>query len=327
MSRIIPEFGTLQAVDLRTCWADEAHNFTPWLATTPDALHLLGQAIGLELAIEATEVPVGPFNADILARDLASNTRVVIENQLERTDHDHFGKILTYAAVLGASVVVWIARTFTEQHQKAVDWLNELTKGDLLIYGIELQVWRIGASAPAPRFEVICSPNEIVREAAFAVDTELSDTRKLQLDFWTEVRKWLENTGKFSSLKTPQGQYWFEIAIGRSHMHISLTANTFDGKVAVKLYLGHRVANQVLAHLEVEKSEIMKEIGCPIDWNPHPEKRDKILQVTKDGDISDRESWPVLAQWLASTAVSFKQVFAPRIARMDLSFPSERVEE
>jgi hypothetical protein len=101
-------FGKLECVDVRTCWLDEARDFTPWLAT-PEGIALLSDSIGMELTVENTEVPVGPYAADILARDLTTDAYVVIENQLEKTDHDHFGKALTYAAVLGASTVIWIA--------------------------------------------------------------------------------------------------------------------------------------------------------------------------------------------------------------------------
>src|SRR5688572_2308742 len=151
-------FGTLEPVDPRRCWPDEARHFTPWLGSH-EGIALLGNSLGMELSVEGVEVPVGPYCADILARDLASQAFVVIENQLEKTDHDHFGKALTYAAVLGASTVIWIAPRFTEEHRKALEWLNEKTKGELLVYGVELQVWRIGTSPNAPRFEVIVAPN------------------------------------------------------------------------------------------------------------------------------------------------------------------------
>ena len=111
MSRT-PPFGALEPVELRQCWPDEARDLTPWMAGE-QGLKLLGQALGIELACENCEVPVGPFNADILARDLTTNALVVIENQLERTNHDHFGKTLTYAAVLGASTVVWVVLALT----------------------------------------------------------------------------------------------------------------------------------------------------------------------------------------------------------------------
>jgi hypothetical protein len=314
-----PRFATIEPVELRTCWADEARNFTPWLASH-EGLTLLGRTLGMELQVEGQEVAVGPYNADILARDLTSNVLVVIENQLEKTDHDHFGKVLTYAAVLGASAVVWIARTFTEEHRKAVDWLNELTKGDLLLYGVEVHVWRIDGSRPAPWFEVVCSPNEVVRQAAVARESdESSETKQLQLEFWTEVRKHLDRTGNFPTLQKPGGRYWFDIALGRANIHLSLFANTWDKRIGVRVYLGHQVADRALEQLLPQRSEIEREVGSALEWNPHPEKRDQTIRLVRDGDIADRDSWPELIEWMTKTAVDCKKAFGPRVARLDLA--------
>jgi hypothetical protein len=314
------KFGKLEPVELRACWADEAKNFTPWLAS-PEAIAMLGETLDLELAIEGVEVPVGPYSADILARDLTTNALVVIENQLERTNHDHFGKVLTYAAILGATTVIWIAKAFTEEHRKAVEWLNELTEGDLSLYGIELQVWRIGTSEPAPRFEVVCGPNEIVREAKKAADDSapFSETRTLQLEFWKAVRSSLEQSGRFSSLQSPRPRYWFDIAIGRAHIHLSLIANTESKRVGVRLYLNARVADRALEQLALARQQIEQEIGSPLEWNPHPDNQDKIIRLMRPGDLGDRGSWPDLVKWISGTAIAFKDAFGPRIAQLDLS--------
>jgi hypothetical protein len=301
----VSRLGKLTAVDVRSCWPDEARNFTPWLAS-PDAIKLLGEALDLELEVEGKEVPVGPYSADILARDLTSNGLVVIENQLERTNHDHFGKALTYAAVLGATTLVWIARTFTEEHRKAMDWLNELTKGDLLLYGIELRVWRIGNSDPAPQFDVVCSPNEIVRQAAVAIEAEeLSDTRRLQREFWTEVRKSLERSGRFLSLQVPQPQPWYQIALGRANIHLSLTVNTETKQIGAKVYLGHQVADRALEQLTSSKTQIEAEIGTSLEWNPYPENAirlsDCFIRGTSPNNHSGLCSWTGCPgrQWLS----------------------------
>lgn len=314
-------FGSLESVELRTCWPDEARNLTPWVAS-PEGLKLLGSALGIDLACENCEVAVGPFNADIVARDLTSNALVVIENQLEKTNHDHFGKTLTYAAVLGAPTIVWIARSFTEEHRKAVEWLNELTKGDLLFYGVELQVWRIGSSAPAPRFEVVCGPNETVQEAARVREATESPARQNQLEFWTFVRERLQQTGEFSSLKSPRGQYWFDIALGRADVTLSLVANTWDKFVGLRVYLRSRVAAAVLNGLAPERQRIEDEIGSALEWNPFPDKMDKVIRLSRPGDIADRAQWPELADWLAQKAVAFKRTFGPRILALDLSAPA-----
>lgn len=145
-------------VDLQTVWKNEAQDFTPWLAREEN-LALLGETIGMELEFEAQEKDVGPFRADLLCRDTVTNELVLIENQLERTNHTHLGQLVTYAAGLGARTIVWIADRFRDEHRAAMDWLNENTKEDINFFGLEVELWRIGNSAIAPRFNVISKPN------------------------------------------------------------------------------------------------------------------------------------------------------------------------
>jgi hypothetical protein len=312
-------FGTLESVEPRTCWPDEARDLTPWVASD-EGLKLLGAALDMDLACESCEVAVGPFSADILARDLSDNSFVVIENQLERTNHDHFGKTLTYAAVLGAKTVVWIAKVFTDEHRKAVEWLNELTKGDLQFYGVQLQVWRIGSSEPAPRFEIVCGPNEVVQTASRVKEaTEASPTALLQQEFWTEVSAALKKSGQFSSIRAPRPQYWFDIAIGRANIWISLIATPTGRNVGIRLYMNSRVAGQALEQLGAERQQIEQEIGASLEWNPHPEKMDKVIRLNREGDISDRAQWPELVDWLTAKAIAFKQAFGPRVQKMDFA--------
>src|SRR5262245_26819312 len=123
------ELGQINKVPVRNLWTHEEQDFTPWLATEEN-IRQLSDAIGLELQVEGIEVPVGPFTADILAKD-SSGAYVVIENQFGKTNHDHLGKMLTYAATLGAAAVVWIAERFTDEHRKAIEWLNDHTNEDL----------------------------------------------------------------------------------------------------------------------------------------------------------------------------------------------------
>jgi len=129
--------GRLEAVDLRNIWTSEAGEFTPWLAEENN-LALLGETIGIELELEAQEKNVGPFRADILCKDTANGHWVLIENQLERTDHTHLGQLMTYAAGLKAVTIVWIAHHFTEEHRAALDWLNEITDDRFNFFGLEI---------------------------------------------------------------------------------------------------------------------------------------------------------------------------------------------
>lgn len=147
MNEMKKALGHLEPVSLRDFWEDEARHFTPWLAL-PENLKLLGEAIGVELEFEATESRVGIFKADIVAKEVGTDDRVIIENQLGRTDHDQLGKLLTYAAGLGAKTVVWVAATISDDHRRTLDWLNEITGEAFSFFALEIELWKIGDSAP-----------------------------------------------------------------------------------------------------------------------------------------------------------------------------------
>ncbi len=146
-SNTIVELGALARVGLRQVWGVEHRSFTPWLAAHLD---LLGEAIDIPLSLKGQETDIGTFRADILAKDTATGQAVLIENQLERTDHTHLGQLITYAAGVRAGVVVWIADTFTDEHRAALDWLNESTPDSIKFFGVEIELWRIGESQIAP---------------------------------------------------------------------------------------------------------------------------------------------------------------------------------
>jgi hypothetical protein len=171
----LPEIGKLERVDLRNIWGDEARNFTPWLATD-EAIGLLSEVIGQRgLVVIGREVAVGPYSADILAK-VAGNEdhKVVIENQLGKTDHDHLGKMITYAAGLGAKTLVWISDRFCEEHRAALDWLNQNTVDGLNFFGLEIHAYRIDGSRPAPQFSIISRPNSTSK----AIREEVSSSER-----------------------------------------------------------------------------------------------------------------------------------------------------
>lgn len=196
---ITEQLGQLVRAELREGWSNEYSAFTPWLAQDEN-IALLGDTVGLELEVEAQERQVGPFRADILCKDTANGHWVLIENQLERTDHVHLGQLLTYAAGLQAVTIVWIASHFTEEHRAALDWLNEITDERFNFFGLEIELWRIGNSPMAPKFNVICKPNDwSKRVAAGAAQVErenLTETQKLQLEFWSAFREYATEHAK-----------------------------------------------------------------------------------------------------------------------------------
>jgi hypothetical protein len=312
------DLGQMRKVGVRDVWKHEEQEFTPWLASDEN-FSRLADALDLELQVEGVEVPVGPFSADILAKDTDGNF-VVIESQFGKTNHDHLGKLLTYAATLNASAVVWIAERFTDEHRKAFEWLNDHTSEDLSLYAVELVLWQIDQSKPAVQFNVLSRPSEIVRKAAAVKSAgPITDAKKLQLEFWTAVREALLKQKIVSSAHSPRPQYWYNVPLGSSYIHLSNIANTSAGRVGVRVYIRNKVADVALPQLEAERAAIEKEIGEPLQWNPNPENRDKIILLDRAADLNNRDKWPEYVAWLAERVAKFKKAFEPRIKKLDLS--------
>jgi len=310
--------GTLRSIDPRTMWPHEASNFTPWLAQ-PNNIKRLGDAIGLELEIEHTEVAVGPFAADILARETASGTYVVIENQLNRTDHDHLGKSLTYAAALGAKTVVWIATEFTDEHRKTLDWLNDNSVEDLSFFGVQVGLWAIDESKPAVRFNVISRPTDLFRHAKLGANTELTPTRRLQLEWWISFRDALLAAKALPSAQSPRAQYWYNIALGKTGYHLSATANVDECVIGVRVYMIHRYgADSALNQLLENRLEIEQSVGEPLIWNPNPDASDKVILLHRKADIRIKSLWPDYLNWMVDAVVRLRKVFGPRIKSLQL---------
>lgn len=307
--------GEIKKVPLRKVWNKESYDFTPWLS---ENLTRLGDALGLELEFEAKEATVGPYSADILAKDTGTDKFVVIENQLEKTNHDHLGKCITYASVLDASAVIWIASNFTEEHKKALDWLNDHTSDNIAFYGVLIELWQIDNSQPAVRFNVVCSPNEIVRQATQRKELgELTETKQRQLDFWTSFRERLARTKKVRSLQTPRPQYWFDVAIGKSGIHLSNTFNTDKDEIGVRVYISNLKADEWLPYFESKKDEIESAIGNELNWNPNPSNRDKVIVLTKTFDFSSTKGKDDALNWLLEKTLLFKLAFGNAIKMKD----------
>lgn len=315
-----PSLGSLETVDLRTIWPDEARDFTPWLAQEEN-LRRLSDALNLELELDRIEAAVGPYSADILATDASSNSKVVIENQLERTNHDHLGKVLTYASGLEARILIWIAKKFTEEHRQTFDYLNECTSGRLRLFAVEVEVLRIGNSLPAPHFKLVSSPNDYLA-AAHNANAAISDIKALYLDFWTGLREFCRSNGElFSQMARPQ--HWYTISIGRSGFSLSLTVSTMYNRLGCELYLRGPTAKQAFRLLKEQQADIESHLG-QLDWRELPEGQDsRIVDALGDFDPRNRAEWERGFRWLKKRAEEFKNVFAPRVRALSLDDETE----
>lgn len=319
------ELGRLERVDLRTAWMNEATDFTPWLSRE-DNLHLLGEAIGLELELEATEKSVGPFSADILCKDMETGNWVLIENQLERTDHRHLGQLITYAAGLKAVTIVWIANPFCPEHRAAMDWLNEITDGHFFFFGLEVELWRIGNSPFAPKFNVVVKPNnwsKKVSEGVARVENEaLTPTKKLQLEYWTEFCDYAASHSTIIRTIKPSPNNWMTMSIGRTGFGIIAVASTWNtdlatydiGEIKAEIVITDPDNRIYFEQLMAEKSQIEAELGYELTWFT-PEKSSKI-HVRQTADVRNREDWPNQFEWLLSKLEDLRRSFGNRIKNL-----------
>lgn len=319
--------GRIEQVNLRQVWEDEARDFTPWLASE-EGLTLLGEKIERELELVKQEATVGPFNADILAREVGQEEHfVVIENQLGKTNHDHLGKLITYASGLKARTVVWVAESFTDEHRQAIDWLNESFGNAIAFYALQIELWRIGDSAPAPQLKVVSSPNPYGSAVRELISDELSETKQDYLRFWEELREHFQSKKTFLQLRKPRPSQRYSFALGRSHFHLRLTFSARLKRAGCEVYISGSNAKQAFETLNAKQSEIEKELGFTLEWQPLEEKEACRIVLYRNGDIYNVQQRQELKEWFIKTAEQFHKVFAPRIRVLQLPQEADELDE
>lgn len=309
----------MEPVDLREVWDSESGSFTPWLAEEQN-LALLGEVIGLELELEQQEKGVGPFRADVLCKDTTTGEWVLIENQLERTDHTHLGQLLTYAAGLEAVTIVWIVERFTEEHRATLDWLNEITDEKFNFFGLEIELWRIGDSPVAPKFNMVCKPNDWVKSVSHAATGEITETKQMQLEFWIEFREFL--LSKKGSIKPPKPmpQHWMNFAVGRSGFYLYAYVDTRKLLMGIGLAISPPDSKAHFHLLARDKDTIEKEIGEPLEWLELPNRKESRIALRNlSADPYARGKWRENQEWLFQKLEAFHKSFAPRVKELDAS--------
>ena len=309
--------GRLEKADLRDIWQNEAGDFTPWLARE-DNIALLGDTLGLDLELEAQERSVGPFRADILCKDTANGSWVLIENQLEQTDHTHLGQLLTYAAGLDAVTIVWIAARFRDEHRAALDWLNNETGENIRFFGLEVELWKIASSPIAPKFNMVAKPNDWSKSVKSGLgDDDLSRAQALQLEYWGDVEELIRQRGQPIKPVAPQAQSWVSHGIGRSGVSLSLSMNTRDHWIQVSISLTGPFAKSHFAALSEARNAIETKIGTALEWHSRPDKKEaRIFLVLNNADPFDEKDRPRQYEWLVNTAVTFYKTFRPYILKL-----------
>ena len=311
--------GRLERMDLRQIWESEAQHFTPWLAEE-DNLAILAETIGMELELEAVERSVGPFRADILCKSTLDGSWVLIENQLEKTDHIHLGQLLTYAAGLQAVSIVWIAAVFTEEHRATLDWLNDITDESFRFFGLEIELWKIGNSPAAPKFNIISKPNDWTRSISQAAgrieDAELTDIRLKQKEYWGGLKQLLDERNFGVHMSKPYPQNWMDLSIGRSGFWLSPCIKTRENKIVIGLIIYGGSIREYFRLLYENKTEIEAEVGIPLIWR-ELNKSCRIELIKDNVDPMDEKDWPHQHEWMAESLEKLNRVFRERVRKLN----------
>lgn len=300
--------GKLKEVkDLRTVWSHEALDFTPWLAEEEN-LNLLADAIGLEITLNETESNVGEFNVDIFANETGTDRKIIIENQLEDTNHDHLGKLITYASGKSADIIIWVVKRAREEHRSAIEWLNNHTDNDIDFFLVEIKLYQIGSSDIAVKFEVVEKPNNWSK--GIKLSSNSSPILQARLEYWTAFNEYAFSKSVFSKAfnKTKAStDHWMNLYIGSSACHISLAQIRKYGHALVELYIADdkEFYQMVFSH----KEEIENELGFGLEWNELPDKKASRIIAYKTVDFNNKADWENQFDWLMSVALKIKKAF------------------
>lgn len=310
----MPDFGNLKTVDLRKMWPHEASNFTPWLA---ENIGVLGEALGIDLELIEMEADVGDFSLDLLAKDLGTGHKVVIENQLTSTDHDHLGKLLTYAAGFDAGTVIWLAQSIRDEHRQTLEWLNQRTLADTNFFGVSVEVFQIDDSKPAFKFIPVVYPNEW-KKVRRGGDPQISSRGEAYRQFFQKLIDELREKHRFTSAKVAQPQNWYSFSSGISGTPYSASfAQGGRARVEVYIDLGDAAINEVLFDkLLACRKEIEDAFGDTLEWERLEGRRaSRIAYYCKGSIQTSHEELEKIRQWMIDRLLRFKKVLVPYLQK------------
>ena len=298
--------GTLKEItDLRSIWPHEALNFTPWVAENVD---LLADAVGLDITVDETESSVGDFNVDIYSSETGTDRKIIIENQLEDTDHDHLGKLITYASGKGADVVIWVVKHAREEHKAAVEWLNNHTDDKIGFFLCEIKLFQIGDSQIAPAFTVVERPNDWTKEIRKTASA--NSTQQQRLEYWQAFNDYAFSDANFSRIfnkRKPTTDHWMDFSIGSSACHIAVSQIQKRKAVDVELYINDD--KELFKSLFAHKDEIEKNMEMELEWKELPERKASRILIEKTVDLDDRATWPEQFDYIMDTCIKMKRAF------------------
>ena len=300
--------GKLEEVDIRKLWKHEQYDFSEWLSKKEN-IENLNDILGLTLVDISKETYVGSYRCDLFAKDETTGIKVIIENQLEMSNHDHLGKIITYASGLDAKVVVWIVKEAREEHRSAIEWLNNNTNSNVNFFLIEIHAYKIGNSDNAPMFQVIEQPNDFIKnnKSTNSSDT-MNKSQSQRVEFWNQFNNVLVERGKPFNVRKATTDHWYNVAIGTSDAHIDITLVNKDSVIGVELYITDN--KEFFDKLYQRKDEIENDLGFKLDWRRlNNSKASRIVTFIKGLNFDDHSNYNELINKTIDLAVLMRDTF------------------
>jgi hypothetical protein len=221
--------------------------------------------------------------------------------------------LITYAAGHEASYIIWIVKDVREEHRQAVDWLNEHTDEETNFFLVTIELWQIGESDPAPKFTVVCRPNQWQRSVRTRVQSgEMSDTKTKQLEFWEQFKEFSAEKYPQLRLRSPRPCHWFDVTIGRSDCHVTLIADSQKNQVRCELYIND--SKELFKSLFASKAKIEKDLGVAeaLSWQELEGKKASRISISKNFDFDNETTWKEAFKWLIENTNNFKRVFSKK---------------
>ena len=302
------KLGRLQEVDIRTVWKHEQYDFSKWLATEEN-IQELGDTLNLSLTDVETEKFVGNYRCDIICKDELTGKMVLMENQLEPTNHDHLGKIITYASGLDAAVVVWIVSSARDEHASAIEWLNKHTDDEISFFLLEVHAYKIGDSDPAPQFKIIEQPNDFVKTVKTVTqNANLNEARKYYLEFWSQFNDVLEQRGRPFNKRKASTDHWYNIAIGSSEAQLEIDLVNKENRIRIGMWISNN--KDLFDSMQRRHEEIEAELGETLIWERlDGKKASRIFLYIPGLNFKVQDNYRQLMDTAIDMVVKMKKVF------------------
>ncbi len=302
------DIGKLQEVDIRNLWKHEQYDFSEWLSKEEN-IEYLNDILGLTLVDISKETYVGSYRCDLFAKDETTGTKVIIENQLEISNHDHLGKIITYASGLDAKVIVWIVKEARQEHRSAIEWLNNNTNNNINFFLIEIHAYKIGNSDNAPMFQIIEQPNDFIKNNKSTNSNEsMNKSQSQRMEFWNQFNEILIKRGKPFNVRKATTDHWYNVAIGTSDAHIDITLVNKDSVIGVELYITDN--KDLFDKLYQKKDEIELDLGFELEWRRlDNSKASRIVTFIQGLNFDDHSNYIDLMNKTIDLAVLMRDTF------------------